>query len=34
VAVARRQTADDAGSGDGCVADWDDILEFGLEDAV
>jgi len=32
--VAGCQAADYAGAGDGCVADWDDVLEFGFEDAV
>jgi hypothetical protein len=34
VLVADGQTADDAGAGDGGVADGDDVLEFGLEDGV
>lgn len=32
--IADSQTADDAGAGDRSVADWDDVLEFGLEDGV
>ncbi len=34
VLVADSQTADDAGAGDGSVADGDDVLEFRLEDGV
>lgn len=34
VLVANSQTADDASSCDGGVADGDDVLEFGLEDGV
>lgn len=33
-AVAGGQAADDAGAGDGAVADGDDAAEFGLEDGV
>jgi hypothetical protein len=33
-AVAGGQAADDAGAGDGGVADGDYALEFGFEDAV
>ena len=34
LAIACRETPDDAGAGDGAVADGDDVLEFGFEDAV
>lgn len=34
ILVADGQTADDAGAGDGGMADGDDVLEFGLEDGV
>jgi hypothetical protein len=34
LAIAGRQAADDARAGDGGVADRDDILELGLEDAT
>lgn len=31
-AVSSCQATDDAGSGDGRVADWDHILQLGFED--
>lgn len=34
ILVADGQTPHDTGSGDGGVADGDDVLEFGLEDGV
>jgi hypothetical protein len=34
VLVSHGQTADNTGSGNGGVADGDDVLEFGLEDGV
>lgn len=32
--VSCRQSPDDPSPGDGCMADWDDILQLGFEDAV
>jgi nitric oxide reductase activation protein len=34
ILIADGQTADNTGSGNGGVADGDDVLEFGLEDGV
>lgn len=34
LAVSGRQATDDACAGDGAVADGDDVLELGFEDAV
>ena len=32
--VSGGQATNDVGAGDGAVADWDDVLELGLEDRV
>lgn len=34
LSVSGGQATDDVGAGDGAVADWDDVLELGLEDGV